>query len=226
MARNILTSIKVYGLLGSIDLNWPLRSGVNILAGGNGSGKSTLLRAVAHELRNGSLDEPCRSLVASLDVRHKGSISEVLTNFDDFDCRSLDLSRVCADRRDRFFDIVDSLFSNSGKTISRSNVLECGLSFDLGAISIPFAALSSGERQVLKLLLTLLSSETADVLLLDEPEISLQIDWQKVLLDDILILNPDIQILVATHSPAIVMNGWVDCVSEISDLIVEHSDRQ
>ena len=33
-------------------------------------------------------------------------------------------------------------------------------------------------------------------------------------------LNPNVQIILTTHSPAVVMNGWVDSVTEVSDIEV------
>jgi predicted ATP-dependent endonuclease of OLD family len=56
-------------------------------------------------------------------------------------------------------------------------------------------------------------------MLMDEPEISLHFEWQKILLESILEINPNAQIIVATHSPAMVMNGWLEHVHEINDLV-------
>ena len=48
------------------------------------------------------------------------------------------------------------------------------------------------------------------LLLIDEPEISLHIAWQKRFLDDLLQVSryANIQAIVATHSPQIVSNHW------------------
>jgi len=56
---------------------------------------------------------------------------------------------------------------------------------------------------------------------MDEPEISLHFDWQKKLIGFINALNPNIQIILATHSPAVIMEGWLDRVTEVSDIIVK-----
>jgi len=40
-------------------------------------------------------------------------------------------------------------------------------------------------------------------LIIDEPEISLNIDWQKILVASMQRLNPDAQLVLATHSPEI-----------------------
>ena len=48
------------------------------------------------------------------------------------------------------------------------------------------------------------------LVLLDEPEISLHITWQKEFLNDLLkiIKIQNIQVLIATHSPAIINDRW------------------
>lgn len=67
--------------------------------------------------------------------------------------------------------------------------------------------LSSGEKQLLILLLeTLLQKHENTIYIIDEPEISLHIAWQRALVDGILKLNPNIQLIIATHSPEIVAN--------------------
>ena len=47
---------------------------------------------------------------------------------------------------------------------------------------------------------------------------SLHIDWQERLIDLILELNPNVQIILTTHSPAVIMNGWADHVTEVTDI--------
>ena len=55
---------------------------------------------------------------------------------------------------------------------------------------------------------------------MDEPEISLHIEWQKQLISLIRELNPNAQIILSTHSPALIMDGWMDCVTEVEDVVV------
>jgi predicted ATP-dependent endonuclease of OLD family len=45
---------------------------------------------------------------------------------------------------------------------------------------------------------------------MDEPEISLHISWQYELLNWILELNPNVQLILTTHSPSIFSDGWGD----------------
>lgn len=56
------------------------------------------------------------------------------------------------------------------------------------------------------------------VLFMDEPEVSLHVDWQKRLIDLIMDLNPNVQLILTTHSPAVIMNGWMDKVTEVSEI--------
>ena len=75
------------------------------------------------------------------------------------------------------------------------------------------------NKQMLAILLTVLvEDEQPYVLFMDEPEVSLHIEWQKRLIDLIVELNPNVQIILTTHSPAVIMNGWVDRVTEVSDI--------
>lgn len=81
-----------------------------------------------------------------------------------------------------------------------------------------FGELSSGEKQMLLILLTVvIQDETECVLLMDEPELSLHLNWQLKLLDSIKMLNPHCQIILATHSPAVFGDGWGKNVLDIED---------
>ena len=121
-------------------------------------------------------------------------------------------------KKSRFQDIVDDLFRETGKKIIRT---ENELRFtQIGEVLLPYQ-LSSGEKQMLIILLTVLVEDNQPyVLFMDEPEASLHLEWQKRLVDLCVELNPNVQIILTTHSPAIVMNGWVDSVTEVTDITV------
>ena len=127
-----------------------------------------------------------------------------------------DAAQQLSMQKKRFQDIVDDLFSETGKKIVRT---ENEIRFSqIGETLVPYQ-LSSGEKQMLAILLTVLVEDNQPcVLFMDEPEVSLHIEWQKRLIDLCLELNPNVQILLTTHSPAVVMNGWVDAVTEVSDI--------
>ena len=121
-------------------------------------------------------------------------------------------------KKSRFQDIVDELFLETGKKIIRT---ENELRFtQIGEMLLPYQ-LSSGEKQMLAILLTVLVEDQQPyVLFMDEPEVSLHIEWQKRLIDLVVELNPNVQIILTTHSPAVIMNGWMDKVTEVSDITI------
>ena len=129
-----------------------------------------------------------------------------------------DAAQQLSQKKSRFQDIVDELFRETGKKIIRT---ENELRFtQIGEVLLPYQ-LSSGEKQMLIILLTVLVEDNQPyVLFMDEPEVSLHLEWQKRLVDLCVELNPNVQIILTTHSPAIVMNGWVDSVTEVTDITV------
>ena len=123
-----------------------------------------------------------------------------------------------AQKKARFQDLVDELFAETGKKIVRT---ENEIRFtQIGEMLTPYK-LSSGEKQMLIILLTVLVEDDLPyVLFMDEPEVSLHIEWQKRLIDLCLELNPHVQIILTTHSPAVIMNGWIDAVTEVTDITI------
>lgn len=115
-----------------------------------------------------------------------------------------------------FQDTVDELFGSTGKRIDRqSNELRF-VQYD--APLSPYL-LSSGEKQLLVILLTALCQDgKPGVLLMDEPEAGLHFEWQKQLIALVRHLNPHAQIILTTHSPALIMDGWSDAVTEVSEI--------
>ena len=120
--------------------------------------------------------------------------------------------------KQRFQDMVDDLFSDTGKKIVRT---ENEIRFSqIGETLVPYQ-LSSGEKQMLAILLTVLVEDNQHyVLFMDEPEVSLHIEWQKRLIDLCVELDPNVQIILTTHSPAVVMNGWMESVTEVTDITI------
>ena len=75
---------------------------------------------------------------------------------------------------------------------------------------------------MLAILLTVLIEDNQHyVLFMDEPEVSLHIEWQKQLLNIIMQLNPNVQVILTTHSPAVIMDGWTDKVTEVNEIEVK-----
>lgn len=122
------------------------------------------------------------------------------------------------ERIEKFFDLINSLFQSTGKTIDIDD--QNRVVFRKGDINIAMDQLSAGEKQILLLLFTLfLMEDRSTLLLLDEPEISLHIEWQDKLIQLMQDLNPNCQIIMTTHSPNIFADGWEDKLVFISDLV-------
>lgn len=205
---------------------WHLDPEVNVLSGANGIGKSTILNRVVSGVK--SLDDLEESGISIVTYPEDANMlrydiittPEVRSEFDE----NLNLlqERVSHyphnDRWTLFCDIVDDMFSVTEKTINRDAVQ---VELWQWGEHLNLKLLSSGEKQLLIILMTvLLEDGDHTVLFMDEPEVSLHIEWQQSLLDTILRLNPNVQIILTTHSPAIIMNGWMDKVTEVSDITV------
>ncbi|MDR2643922.1 MAG: AAA family ATPase [Planctomycetaceae bacterium] len=112
-----------------------------------------------------------------------------------------------------FSEILHSKeFPHKNITISK----EYGLKFvtDNGD-SLELSGLSSGEQHEIVLLFDLLfQADQNTLVLIDEPEISLHIVWQKAFLADMLkiIELQKISVMVATHSPQIVNDYWENVI--------------
>ncbi len=120
-------------------------------------------------------------------------------------------------KRDAFIEALESAFAMSDLTIAQRTAFakkpelrsnnEIGFKRDgiSGEQSVGLLDLSSGEKQFLILLSeALLERDAETILIIDEPELSLHITWQRRLVHDLRRLNPNVQLILATHSPDVV----------------------
>lgn len=198
-------------------IRWDLRRDVNILSGVNGIGKSTIMQKMAQQLEHGDLPsvtitfDPPEADGIPFDVLHGGENSGL--------GRLLSRYAYCKADRQTFYRVADELFAVTEKTIIRT---PGEILFRQEGEVLTTDQLSSGERQMLGILLTVLVQEGRPcVLFMDEPEISLHFEWQERLISIIRELNPNVQIILSTHSPAIIMSGWMDAVTEVTDITVD-----
>lgn len=132
------------------------------------------------------------------------------------DTESVQQAQEMAKVKARFQDIIDELFAATSKTLLRD---KNEIRFSQFGETITPYQLSSGEKQMLAILLTVLVEDRQRcVLFMDEPEVSMHIEWQEKLIQLIQELNPNVQIILTTHSPAVIVNGWTDKVTEVSDI--------
>ncbi|MFJ3944439.1 AAA family ATPase [Streptomyces griseoaurantiacus] len=97
---------------------------------------------------------------------------------------------------------VNRFFESSGKRATYTTQRGFRVNSDDGQVLQP-DSLSSGERQILLLLLnTVLARQSTPLFLIDEPELSLNVKWQRQLMGALLSLTEGapVQFVVATHS--------------------------
>lgn len=118
-------------------------------------------------------------------------------------------------------ETLNRLFKSTGKTV---NVNDNKLSFQINNNGkINWYELSSGEKQLLIILLTVLcQDEKPSILLLDEPEISMHLRWQYELIEIIRTLNPNCQVIIVTHSPSLFSHGWRNKIFWMEDICKPH----
>lgn len=116
----------------------------------------------------------------------------------------------------KFQDMVDELFSYTRKKIDRkSNDI---VFFQDGEQLLPYK-LSSGEKQMLVILLTVLvRNEEHCVLFMDEPEASLHIEWQQKLIGMIRDLNRMYNLSLPLIRLPSSWKRWLDAVTEVEDI--------
>lgn len=213
------------------EVRFTAHSDVNVIMGINGSGKTTLLSNLYKSLTEGKKNSEDVVYLPSIDnisMRDKRKTATALLQdleYFIYDIKtgpslmSLRMSMIDSPEEKQarlksriveFQTVVNGLFSLTHKRIeiegSKFSVIN-----ENGAL--PVAALSSGEMQILLILLRVfLLNGRESVVLIDEPENSLDIDWQFDLLNLLVRLNPHAQYFVTTHSPALFGEGWGDKV--------------
>lgn len=114
----------------------------------------------------------------------------------------------------QYLKIVNDFLKDSNKELAfdgKGNLL-VNLS---GHEPVPITSLSSGESQIV-VMITHLSfnpeAQRANVFMVDEPELSLHLAWQELFVDSITKANPNLQIILATHAPSIILDRDDKCV--------------
>lgn len=121
----------------------------------------------------------------------------------------LDVFSELYERVELFTNIVNGHFVFKGIEV---NQIEGFSAYDYSTGNqIRLADLSSGEQHMLVLVYELLFVvEEGAVILIDEPELSLHVGWQREFINDIIRIQSvrNIQFIIATHSPQIIDDHW------------------
>lgn len=101
--------------------------------------------------------------------------------------------------RQRFQQLLESMYSGNKRIVFSEKDITVEVA-NKAKIGLP--SLSSGEKQLFFIALEAIRSGNSS-LIIDEPELSLHVDWQKKLVASLGELNPAMQLIMATHSPEI-----------------------
>ena len=116
----------------------------------------------------------------------------------------------------RFLSLVNGFLTQTQKEVSVGSNGQLTVRLGSEGEARPIVALSSGERQLLVMLAHLSLNPNlvgSGVFIVDEPELSLHIDWQEKFVDAIREANPNVQFVLATHSPAVILDRVDSCRS-------------
>ncbi|MEG3756023.1 ATP-binding protein [Psychromonas arctica] len=116
-----------------------------------------------------------------------------------------------------FIKEVNKLFNPEDKHFSFTN--DGSLLVKTMGKEISVEELSSGEKQLLIILLKVANTGYKhSIIFLDEPEISLHLSWQEKLISSVRRINPKSQLIIVSHSPGLVMDGWMDKAVDMADI--------
>ena len=217
-------------------INWKeIKPDVNIIVGINGKGKTTLLDRIYKQY---SKDSDCIYIrsIDNIALRDKRKVDNALSQeleyylFDTKVGPSLMTRRTLPydspditvedikQQEEEFIHLVNELLADTNKIISLKASNDPVV---IGDKRYPISVLSSGEKQLLLILLRVfLSKGTCPLVLIDEPENSLHISWQSELINILTKLNPSAQYIITTHSPSIFGDGWGDKVVYIENIVM------
>lgn len=224
---NGITKIDIISLFGSKSFSITFKDDKLILVGNTGSFKSTILDIV-YAVLNGVLQLLKHKDFGRIDVtlRSGDQISISKEDFHDHDkfsklCDALDcrydhkvkVHHIIATTQfvikprhftDELYSVLDNYFGTSSKDLIHK---------------VGYDGLSNGQKHLVTMLYDLIIDKDHDhVLVLDDPEAFLDIDLQKVILNDISKLPNCAGLIAATHSPFVFNNGLDQYVYGVNEL--------
>jgi len=119
---------------------------------------------------------------------------------------------------DEFIKLVNDFIEDSGKTLQYDETGDLVFCVGSDPVGRDLRTLSSGEVQLIVIFAHLYfnpETEKANVFIIDEPELSLHVQWQEKFVNSLLKASKDTQFIMATHSPTVIIGRTNNCI-EIS----------
>ena len=155
--------------------------------------------------------------ISPADIRLREDLRGILEIYVEDTGRKLGIFDETYDKIKLFKQILEKRFSFKSIEIDSEQGIRA-IDRDSGQ-AIPLSALSSGEQHELVLIYDLLFVvEEGSIILIDEPELSLHVSWQKRFIEDLQRIQKirHLRVLIATHSPQIIHKNW-NLVQELTD---------
>ena len=150
-------------------------------------------------------------IMDQINLRNR-DFGEIMENFIDSSSES-DEERQYKNIYKMVYSELNHFLSGYDQKISNS------FDFTKDGAKIGYEQLSMGEKQLLLLLLMVGNTKQAPcIFFMDEPDLSMHIDWKEELVTRLHNMNKNMQIILSTHAPSVI-TGWMDCVNEVSQLI-------
>ena len=114
-----------------------------------------------------------------------------------------------------YLETVNGFLTEVGKSLNISYAGRLSVFIHDDGTSRPIYDLSSGEKQMVVILTHLAfnkQAKLANVLIIDEPELSLHIRWQELFVNAVMKASPGLQVILATHSPSIIRGRIDKCI--------------
>ncbi|MDJ0579988.1 AAA family ATPase [Crocosphaera sp.] len=152
------------------------------------------------------------------DPQYKTIASRVLSVYKDSLQQRLDEQTKAYSSIENYLESVNEFLEKKqlkiGSTNSPQNRARLGVKIGDEEALNNLKILSSGERQVAGLIYAASHMTDGRVVLIDEPEISLHIDWQRKLLPEMVKQLGEKQLIICTHSP-VIASGYRDKMIEL-----------
>jgi len=198
--------------------------------------ETDLLRQMDDRLVAGVLDRVEENTLSHEDKREvRHAIDRIRSGGSVFDARDKYLAYFFSRLLEIYISLAESeknirgLVTTCNRYLERKHLLYNEAEFTVDIVdaddsALSWKVLSSGEKQVASLFTHLyLSGDAEQIVIIDEPELSLSVQWQKSLLPDIADSAACKLLIAVTHSPFIYANKLDAYAVDLSKFITFHS---